>query len=124
MSLFVNLKLVLHLFLVFLSLPLSIFFACWVANAFSVLFFVGVSFKQGLLKHLFLKYDRNEVKIKNQMKLTELAVVTAIFVMSLFRSSKLYNVALQGCSVIQQYCLLALFFCRPILAEDFARWSA
>ena len=87
-------------------------------------YFLSEFLSNGLLKHLSLKYDRNEVKIKNQMKLTELAAVIAIFIMSLFRSSKLYNVALQGCSVIQQCCLLTLFFCRPILAEDFARWSA
>ena len=61
--------------------------------------------------HLFLKHDRNEDKIQNQLKLREPTVIAAIVVMSFFRSSKLYNVALQDCSVIQRRCLLPLVFC-------------
>ena len=67
---YVNFEHVLQLFLVFLLLPLSMFLLL-VANAFSVLLFVEVSFKLGFLLrfvflqgHLFLKHDRNKVKLR------------------------------------------------------------
>ena len=51
-------------------------------------------------------------------------IITIIVVMSLSRSSKLYNEALQDLSVMQRRFLLTLVFSTPILTLYFASRSA